>query len=277
MLRVAIILVALAFGGLAGWIVVSQRGSPQLAGSEVAAPIPTTEVLVAASDVPSGAALIAENLTWQPWPSNAVGPSFITRAARPSAKTDMVGMIVRAGLVAGEPVYESRLLGNGAGFLSVMLAPGMRAVAVKVNAETTAGGFILPNDHVDVMHTYTAKDGVGSGKIISEVLLRNVRVLAIDQMAAKQGSDSLIGKTATLELYADQVEAITAAAASGEISLVLRPVADNAELSQAQPKPQPVEPTATPAPPSRTISIYRANGLERLKINDDAAATALSQ
>ncbi|MDT8853714.1 Flp pilus assembly protein CpaB [Paracoccaceae bacterium Fryx2] len=265
MLRAAIILVALGFGGLAAWLVISQKASPVEAGPAIAVPIPTMDVLVAATDVPAGAALIAENLRWQAWPSSGVGPSFITRAARPDAEAELRGMTVRSGFLAGEPVHESRLLGMGAGFLSVMLESGMRAVAVKVNAETTAGGFILPNDHVDVMQTINVIDGGGAGTIVSQVLLSNVRVLAIDQMAARQDSDSLVGKTATLELFPDQVEKVTTAAVSGAISLVLRPLADNADLAEP-----PAPPVMAP-PPSRTIRIYRSGGLELMKL--DAAAT----
>ncbi|MDO9527029.1 MAG: Flp pilus assembly protein CpaB [Gemmobacter sp.] len=265
MLRAAIILVALAFGGLAAWIVVSQQSVPVVATPAVAMPIPTTDVLVAASDVPAGAALIGGNLRWQAWPASGVGPAFITRAARPNAESELAGMTVRTGFIAGEPVNESRLLGVGAGFLSVMLASGMRAVAVKINAETTAGGFILPNDHVDVMQTFNLTDSAGAAQISSRVILSNVRVLAIDQMVARQDSDSFVGKTATLELYPEQVEKVTTAAASGAISLVLRPLADNAEI---------VEPAEAPSiqpPPGRTIRIYRKEGLELMKIDVGAS------
>lgn len=268
MLRAAIIIVALAFGGLAAWIVISQRAAPVVANSAAEVSVPTMDVLVAATDVPAGAALISENLSWQAWPSSTVGPSFITRLARPQAVAELVGMTVRTGIVMGEPMHESRLLGAGAGFLSVILGSGMRAVAVKVTAETTAGGFILPNDHVDVMHTFNQTDGSGAGLTASLVLLRNVRVLAIDQMAAKQDSDSLIGKTATLELFPDQVEKITTASVSGVISLVLRPLADNADPTE------PPEVIVIQPPPARTVRIFRADGLELMKIEDTTADPA---
>ncbi|MFT5742162.1 MAG: pilus assembly protein CpaB [Paracoccaceae bacterium] len=270
MLRIAIILVALSLGGAAAWIVVSQGAVTDVAGVPVAVPIPTMDVLVAATDVPSGAALIPENLVWQAWPSSAVGPSFITQASRPSAPSEMLGMIVRSNLIAGEPMQESRLVGNGAGFLSVMLATNMRAVAVPVSAETSAGGFILPNDHVDVMETFRVPSGPSAGQTSSRVLLRNVRVLAIDQMAAPQDGDFLVGKTATLEIYENQVAMITSAAASGTLSLVLRSLADNAELSA------PPATDSIPAASTRTISIYRTNSIELMEVEAITLPSATS-
>ena len=252
MLRALIFVFALLAGGLAAWVAVPRLGKTTAAVQASIAPPPPAMVgvLVAAADTGAGAALTSETLRWQDWPVAALNPSFITQADQPDASTEMTGMIVRTSLLAGEPVHASRLVGSGAGYLSVMLAAGFRAVAVRISAENTAGGFILPDDHVDVLHTVSRVDPSGNIQVKSSVILQNVRVLAIDQMIADRQSDSVVGKTATLELDAAQVEAITAAEASGTISLALRALADNDET------------TVITASTPRTVQIFRSGGVE---------------
>jgi pilus assembly protein CpaB len=111
------------------------------------------------------------------------------------------------------------------GFLSAILPSGKRAAAVRVTAQSTAGGFILPNDRVDVVHT-----GASGDNTVSQTILRNIRVLAIDQtVEERDGERVVVGKTATLELDPAQVEIITAAETSGTVSLALRSMADVGE------------------------------------------------
>jgi len=256
MLRSFILVFALLAGGLAAWFSISRSGAMSEVPVATASPAPllTVEVLVAATDLVSGATLSLDSLRWQDWPAASLSAAFITRAAQPDAVAEFSDMTTRTSFLAGEPVHEGRLMGAGTGYLSVMLTSGMRAVAVRISAENTAGGFILPNDHVDVLHTISQTDAAGTPQVQSRVLLRNVRVLAIDQMIADGQSDSVVGKTATLELDAAQVEAITAAETSGAISLALRSVVDNAETS--------VIDIAVP----RSVQIYRAGARETVHL-----------
>ena len=261
MLRAVILIFAIAAGGAAAWFTMPNTDDTTLTSLAAPPSPPTIGVLVAATDLAPGAALAAGTLRWQAWPVDAVSASFITQNATPDAFAEMAGMIVRTSLAAGEPVYGSRLVGSEAGgYLSVMLTAGRRAVAVRISAENTAGGFILPDDHVDVLHTVSSLDGSGTMQAKSSLILQNVRVLAIDQMIADRQSDSVVGKTATLELNAAQVEAITAAEASGAISLALRAVADNSEPSELPP--------VTP----RTVEIFRAGGVEVIHLAPSAAS-----
>ncbi len=123
-------------------------------------------------------------------------------------------------MVVGEPIRDSKLASKDSGYMAAMLPSGKRAVAVRVSAESSAGGFILPNDRVDVLHT---------GKGGTRTLLTSIRVLAIDQNAVDSGADTAVGKTATLELEPEQAEALAGAQASGALSLALRSTADNKE------------------------------------------------
>jgi pilus assembly protein CpaB len=106
--------------------------------------------------------------------------------------------------------------------MAAMLSPGMRAVSIIVSAESGAGGFILPNDRIDVIQTRK----VGNAAI-SRVVLSNVRVLAVDQtFAQEKDTKTVIGKTATVEVTPEQAAALTSAQGAGQLSLALRPLAE---------------------------------------------------
>ena len=99
-----------------------------------------------------GTAVAAQDLHWQPWPAAAAGPTFIRKSDRPDAIEQLAGAIARAPFSAGEPIREAKLIkANGSGFMAAILPSGMRAVSTEISPETGAGGFILPNDHVDVI------------------------------------------------------------------------------------------------------------------------------
>jgi pilus assembly protein CpaB len=223
LLRVALLIGALGAGGAAAWLVIAARPEPVTKIVE-AAPA-TQDVLVAVGDLLPAQTLTKENLRWQPWPQSALNPVYLTRTSRPDAIDSLAGAIIRNRLGAGEPIREENLTPRHAGYLATVLPSGKRAMAVRISAESTAGGFILPNDRVDVLHS----DGKSP---VSHTILSNVRVLAIDQVvddASKNDTSkaNVIGKTATLELDPSQAEILTAAQAAGTLSLSLRSAADN--------------------------------------------------
>jgi pilus assembly protein CpaB len=133
----------------------------------------------------------------------------------------------------GEPIREPKLVkATGSGFMAAILPTGMRAVSTEVSPETGAGGFILPNDRVDVILSKREKNpDRNSGDIVnSQVILGNIRVLAIDQtIEEKNGQKVVVGKTATLELKPKQSEALARARQSGTLSLALRSLTDSNE------------------------------------------------
>ena len=222
--RIAILAVAAIAAVLAALLVQGMVGS----GKKSAAPsakqdVDMTEVLVAAQDLALGHVVAQGDLKWLPWPKTALSPSYVTKAADVGAAETTTGGIVRQAMLAGEPATASKIVKAGsAGFMAAMLSPGARAVSVKISAETGAGGFILPNDRVDVL--VTAKNGRNP---VSRTVLTNVRILAIDQSFKEKGSDGVaVGKTATLELTPPQAEVLAQSEASGTVSLALRSLAD---------------------------------------------------
>lgn len=242
MFRVLILLVALAAGGIAAWL--STGTTPaQIPVAAANAPVPEIklqEVLVATVDLEKGKRLTDQDVRWQSWPDGPISAAFIDRTTSPQAIETLTGSVVRSQIMLGEPIREDKLASSEAGFLSAILPSGKRAVAVRVSAENSAGGFILPNDHVDVIHTTSPQGGADVGSV-SRTIIGNVRVLAIDQNVDQvdevEGSDAhsvKIGKTATLELEPVQTEIIIAAETSGLLSLALRSAADNDEKMEIE-------------------------------------------
>lgn len=235
MFRIILLAVALGSGAVAAWLVAAMPANETQAAALSPELIRTTEVLVAASDVEQGTQLRPKQMRWQAWIADAVQPAFIVRSERPDAIEELTGSVARGHLVIGGPIVMGNVAPAQSSFLSAVLTPGMRAVAIRVSAEKTAGGFILPNDRVDVLLTTPcrAEDGCQSGMTV-RTILKNVRVLAIDQSGSDTSSESvLLGKTATLELDPTQTETIVGAEASGTLSLVLRAAADKAEVVDA--------------------------------------------
>jgi pilus assembly protein CpaB len=177
--RVVVLTVALAAGGVAALLAGRSDRTP--APKAEAPKSDTVDILVAKSDLPRGQALSSADVSWQPWPATTAAGNFIRKSDRPKALENLTGMIVRAPFVAGEPIREAKLVNaKGSGFMAAILPSGMRAVATQITPESGVGGFILPNDRVDVIMTPRNRDDKG-GERTSETILRNIRVLAIDQ------------------------------------------------------------------------------------------------
>ena len=226
--RIVVLVIALSAGGVAAYLA---RGTDEKSRpAEPVAQLATVEILVAKSDIGLGQAVKAEDLQWQAWPSTTANSNFISRASKADAVKDVAGSIARAPFFAGEPIREQKLVkANGSGFMAAILPTGMRAISTEISPETGAGGFILPNDRVDVILSKREKnpDRVGPDVINSEIILPNIRVLAIDQAPKeKEGSNSLVGKTVTLELKPEQAETLARSRQSGTLSLALRSITD---------------------------------------------------
>ena len=228
--RARIVVLAIAgCAGLAALYLASGSGDKPAPAAPVAQ-LPTVDVLVAKSDIGLGQSVKSDDLQWQTWPSATASNSFIRRSDKPEAMKDVVGSIARAPFIAGEPIRDQKLVrAEGSGFMAAILPSGMRAVSTEISPETGAGGFILPNDRVDVVLTRRLKnpDSNQPDAVTSEIILINVRVLAIDQAPKeKDGQNAVVGKTVTLELKPGQIATLTAGRQAGTLSLALRSIAD---------------------------------------------------
>jgi pilus assembly protein CpaB len=227
--RIVVLIIALGAGGVAAYLASGSDNKP--APVQPVAQMETVDVLVAKSDIGLGQTVKLEDLLWQTWPASTVSNTFIRRSDRPDATTQVAGSIARAPFIAGEPIREQKLVkADGSGFMAAILPTGMRAVSTEISPETASGGFILPNDRVDVVLTRHQKnpDHADSNDIVvSQIILSNIRVLAIDQAPKeKDGQNSLVGRTVTLELKPQQTATLAAARQAGSLSLALRSIAD---------------------------------------------------
>lgn len=233
--RIVVLGVAVVAGGLAALMAGKQADVPPPAPTpEPVAKLDTTEVLIARNDIGLGQSVTVSDIQWQTWPVAAAGPYFIRKSDKPNAVEEFSGSIARAPMVAGEPIREAKLIkANGSGFMAAILPSGMRAVSTEISPETGAGGFILPNDHVDVILSRRDREAEkvsGHDNFVSETILNNIRVLAIDQtVEEKNGQRVVVGKTATLELAPRQAEALALARQLGTLSLALRSLADGSK------------------------------------------------
>jgi pilus assembly protein CpaB len=225
----------LAFG--ATYFFLGSGPNPAPSPSAAAPPkVEVEQVLVASQDLPMGT-LIGDGATdWQTWPKAAVSELMITKSAKPGALEDVNGSMTRVAFIRGEPIRHDKLVKAGTGgFMSAILPSGKRAVAIKIDngGDSSAGGFILPNDKVDVVRLARDEDATkarGVEVMTAQTILANVRVLAIGQNVEEQNGKKVItGANATLELDPDQVNLIILAQQAGNslLHLALRSLVDS--------------------------------------------------
>jgi pilus assembly protein CpaB len=226
--RIVVLAIAIGAGGVAAYLA---SGSDNKPAPEPVAQLPTVDILVAKSEIGLGQTVKPEDLQWQTWPTASASGAFVKRNERPDATTQIAGMIARSPFITGEPIREQKLVkADGSGFMAAILPTGMRAISTEISPETGAGGFILPNDRVDVILTRRIKNAEHPNQpdvVVAEVVLANIRVLAIDQAPKeKDGQTTVVGKTVTLELKPDQIPVLASARQAGTLSLALRSIAD---------------------------------------------------
>ena len=204
--------------------------------------IQTEEVLVAAKELGMGTLIGEQDVQWVVWPRDAAGPGMIKKSELPNAVEDVKGAVTRGAFFQGEPLRREKMVkGPNSGFLSAILPSGKRAVAINIDASgaSTAGGFILPNDHVDIIRTHKED---GSDAFVSDVLLPNMRVLAIGQtVQEKNGERVVTGSNATIEATPREAEILTQAQRSGALSMTLRSMLDAKESESADNADKPSE------------------------------------
>lgn len=233
------------FAGLLALLLSGREPAPVQVVAPAAAPEDPkfAEVLVAKSDIAMGTLLTGNEITWVKWPQELAASTLIQKSARPNALEEFKGSITRQAFFPNEPIREEKLIkGNGSGFLSAILPSGKRAIAISIDSRgaTSAGGFILPNDYVDVIVTRRdAEASIRAGTDIytSMTILANVRVLAIGQnVQEKNGERVVVGETATLELDPSQAEQITLNQRTGTLALALRSMVDINKPEEKRPK-----------------------------------------
>lgn len=254
--RLAVVLTVAAIAALALAMLVrsmtaAHKPPPQAAIAQ-APEKPMTRVLVAKHDLKVADRINSDNVGWQPWPSDTVNPAYITGGVATTqpdlaskatnvvenvARGDAVmqslsGSLVREPILANEPITQGKLVRGDGSFMAVKLPAGMRAMSIPITAESDAGGFVLPGDRVDVvlsLKNQPSGDPNAAKTASSRLVMRNIKVLAIDQTTdPKPQQAAMIGSTATLEVPANDVDALARAKTQGDLTLILRSYADAA-------------------------------------------------
>ena len=232
--RIVLLVIAVLAAGLAAYLATRGGGTPRTVQEVVQVEAPKTQVLVAAEQIGVGQRLTPKLLQWQDWPESAVREEYVTVSAIPDAPEQLTGTVARFEIFPGEPIMQSKLVHADQGYLSAVLEKGMRAISFPVAAESSAGGFIIPNDRVDIVQTLSAQAGLQTTTIIE-----NVKVLAIGARLGERGVTAgdkdqqnprsqvfQSGTIATVELTPEQAEIMVTAVRKGGLSLVLRSIKD---------------------------------------------------
>jgi pilus assembly protein CpaB len=235
--RIILLSVALITGGVAAFLA-AQLSTPEPAPVPEVIAAPTVQVLVAKDTIGIGQRVTASAVEWTEWPEASARSEFVTSATTPDAITEMEGAVARAEIAAGEPILTEKLVQPDGSYLAGVLDGGMRGVSVPITAAAASGGFIAPNDRVDVVATRNLE-----ARKVTETILRNVRVLAINGQLGREDGEAAEGASeetfsgdtlVTLELNAAQSELAINAVATGELTLVLRSIADLADGQSAE-------------------------------------------
>jgi len=257
--NVAILLLAVVLGGAAAFL------ARQWLESHVrnAVEEPRGTIVVAKSPLAFGAEVAADNVAEIPWAATSLPEGAF------ATKEDLLKdgrRVVLAGLDRNEPVLRSKITAPGQrGSLSTLLQEGKRAVTVRVDDVRGVAGFILPGDSVDII-LIRAEEG-SRRENYSEILLQQVKVLAIDQLVSERQEQPTIAKAVTLEVTPEQAQKVLLATNIGKLSLILRqPGEKNSEAGRrvterdlGEGAPKPMAPIAIAPAPQVEAPVVRAS------------------
>ena len=224
---VVMIAFAVVFGLLAVFVAqawLNNQASLRAKNIDTGKPVVATQTIVVAKQaLRFGTQLDRGMLEEVPWPSQAL-------PAGAFAKIDELlnggGRVVLAAIEPNEPVLALKVTGAGQrATLSALVAPGMKAVTIRVNDVEGVGGFVLPGDRVDVALTRQ----IDKTSATTEVVLQNARVLAIDQSADERAFKAAVAKSVTLEVDTVDAQKLSLASTVGSLSLLLRKAGDTAD------------------------------------------------
>lgn len=230
-----LILIAVGIAGVAAYVARSlmQEQPAQAEIVEIRKESDTVGILVAAADLPVGTIVNQDHFRWQPWPEDALDERYLLESSV-NMNESVYGRVIRASLLEGEPVTAGKLVGPGErGFLAAVLTPGHRAITVPITQTSGLAGFVFPGDRVDMILTHQIEDARQQAQQVSETVLYNLRVLAIDQRTNNQTNDPVPGSTVTFEVKPKIAEMVALVMQMGDLSLTLRALADQA-LGEAQ-------------------------------------------
>lgn len=242
------LIAAIVFAAIVGVVVLRMASSTPapVAAPQAAQQANSINVYVATKPISVGATITEDMIASQPWPENLALEGFV----RADGKTSVVGMVARGGFQQSEPLLLTKLAKpNDPNFLAGELPKGQRVITIPINETDGVAGFVFPGDRVDLIYTHdidkweyapgaSAADATNSAPLaqkttetVSETLLTNVKVLAIDQRSSSAGAvdkngSLVIPRSASLMVSQADAQRVRLASKSGTVSLALRALAD---------------------------------------------------
>jgi pilus assembly protein CpaB len=228
---VILIVAALLFAGGTAFVASKMLGHKAPVQQAQVQEAPAKKVLVAKGNLPAGTFIKEEDVSWQKWPVDGVNDTYLLEGQ--ADINNIVGAVVRKGIVAGEPITEAQIARPGdRGFLAAVLTPGMRAISIDVNEPSSVTGLVFPGDRIDILLNmqFTIKEIGPDGSLqtsdyhpqTSETILENVRLLATDRNLNDIDSEPKKLNTVTIEVTPKQAEMVKVAASMGQLNLALR-------------------------------------------------------
>ncbi|MFM9845197.1 MAG: Flp pilus assembly protein CpaB [Dongiaceae bacterium] len=274
---IVFVLAALLIAGGTAFVargLLTQKPQPTVVQQETSG----KKVLVAKANLPAGTLIKEEDVEWQKWPEDGINAAYLVEGQ--ADVSSVAGAVVRRGIAAGGPITETMIARPGdRGFLAAVLRPGMRAMSIDVEEQTSISGLLFPGDHVDLMLLTQMPElqGVDGEEVVgpdsfephtAETILENIRVIAIDQIINDiEGQEPQKLRTVTFELTPKQVEMVHAVRDIGDLALSLRGLA-----TDKQPAGTPVASiTGTKTPSAAFLNVSPA---DRIPGHEDATATA---
>jgi Flp pilus assembly protein CpaB len=238
---------------------------------EVPQEVPTVDVFVARSDIPVGTSLETRHFDCQPWPTHLVLDSFIVSDGQSCRGTDLVGLVTRSAFQSREPIIRSKLSNrNNPGFLAAGLNEGNRAVTIAVDLLSSVAGFIFPGDRVDILINHRVDMGPADPenpnsrpltKEIMEILLPDIKIIAIDQRAAGAQQGAKVPASVTVEVSKSDAQKLKLGEARGRLTLALRPL-DKAASGEEEgiARPTGIDDLSRVVPPEYFPILYSNDG-----------------
>lgn len=201
-------------------------------------------VVTMAVNVPAGTVLETRHLSIQNIPNELVPDDAIT------STSDAVEMVAKFPMIRGDILHPDKLAQRGEGsVLASLIEPNKRAVTIRVNDVVGVAGFLLPGNRVDVLVTYKVGNlRSESAESVTDVVLSNLKVLAVDQKVDQETNQPLVVRAVTLEVSLEEAETLMSARSRGIIQLALRNPTDESEAELAQLTPESEEPKVEAKP-----------------------------
>jgi pilus assembly protein CpaB len=180
----------------------------------------TTKVAVASVPMAYGTELTPDKVRFVDYPNASIPPGSFTNAGQLMPVNQKRFALLPMGI--NEPILATKISAPGAGAsIAALLPDGMRAATVRIDDVSGVAGFIQPNDSVDVLITRSIQ-GAQTATQVTDVLLQNARVIAIDQEAKNSDGTPKVARTATLQVAPLDAQKLALGQQSGSLSLVLR-------------------------------------------------------